>query len=73
LAQKDDYVVPVWSLRFEPTSKVFYLNVGFAERVPFSEVAARQTGRSAEGKASEAQNEPASGGVANPFEKPKQQ
>lgn len=73
LARKDDYVVPVWSLRFEPTSKVFYLNVGFAERVPFSEVAARQTGRAAEGKASEAQSEPASGGVANPFEKPKQQ
>jgi len=43
LQREDDYVVPVWSLRYEPTGKRFYLNVGFAERVPFSEMMTTKT------------------------------
>lgn len=72
LARKDDYVVPVWSIRFEPTGRMFYLNVGFAERIPFSEIASGQVQRQTQEINRSAHPESAPGGLVNPFEKIKQ-
>lgn len=41
LARADDCVVPVWSLRYEPTAKRFYLNIDIAEHIPFSQMASQ--------------------------------
>lgn len=69
LARKGEYVVPVWSLRYDPTSDMFYLNVGFAERVPFSEMVANQVPQQGQTEQGGTKREGSPEGTTNPFEK----
>lgn len=67
LARKGEYVVPVWSLRYDPTSDMFYLNVGFAERVPFSEMVANQVPQQGQTEQGGTTSEATPGGITSPF------